>query len=312
VWNSHAFNITDEPAALDIWVNLEFAAPEEQRRPLERFVDISAIAKMRVPAFGADQVCQHYVAPVNASLLELASHTHKRGKRFHIFEGKFACQGGPRNGQPCTPFGPEPGFPVSDICSGAPCTSTQPPRVGDCNGDLEIRIDELTLGIAIALEQALPESCPRFDGDANGAVSVDELMGGIDAALRPRMRDAEQSLTYTSLSYADPLFLIYDPPKRLGGPYSTAAERTLTFCALYDNGFTDPAEVKRNSLVPTNAGPCRPTHCAEGQVGAACSTDAQCDTAPGAGDGFCDACTVGFSISTDDEMFVLAGSYVQD
>jgi hypothetical protein len=35
IWNSHAFNVTDRPGKLDIWVNLEFAAPEEQRYPQE-------------------------------------------------------------------------------------------------------------------------------------------------------------------------------------------------------------------------------------------------------------------------------------
>jgi hypothetical protein len=138
------------------------------------------------------------------------------------------------------------------------------------------------------------------------------LVIGVDAALRPRMRTADDSLVYTSLSYADPLYLTYDPPKLFGNSYSIPAERTLTYCALYDNGFTNGAEVKRNSLVPTNAGPCAPTNCAEGLVGDACRTDSQCDTVPGAGDGFCDACRVGFSITTDDEMFVLAGSYIRE
>jgi hypothetical protein len=81
---------------------------------------------------------------------------------------------------------------------------------------------------------------------------------------------------------------------------------------LYDNGYGNPGEVKRNSTVPTNSGPCVPTHCAEGAVGQRCVSDAQCDTASDAGDGACDACTVGFGITTDDEMFVLAGSYVRD
>ena len=33
VWNSHAFNLTGEPANLDMWINFEFAAPQEQVRP---------------------------------------------------------------------------------------------------------------------------------------------------------------------------------------------------------------------------------------------------------------------------------------
>ena len=36
----------------------------------------------------------------------------------------------------------------------------------------------------------------------------------------------------------------------MGATYSTPAERSLTFCTLYDNGYTDPATVKRKSTSP--------------------------------------------------------------
>ena len=53
-----------------------------------------------------------------------------------------------------------------------------------------------------------------------------------------------------------------------------------------------------------------------GRVGEPCAgssisqRDRSCDSSPGAGDGDCDACPVGFGTTTDDEMFVLAGSYL--
>jgi hypothetical protein len=309
VWNSHAFNINDEPAGLDMWINFEFAAPEAQQRPLQRFVDISAIFKMNAPAFGATEVCNHHVMPARSQLLELASHTHKRGKRFRVFAGDFACQGGPNNGQPCSPYGPDPDLPVADPCAGAPCESKQPPRVGDCNGDLVVSVDELVVGVNIALDNAGATACVRFDGDESGGVTVEELVAAVQAAISPSMRDADASLLYTSLTYADPLILSFDPPNRFGGPHATTAERTLTYCAMYDNGFTHPEEVKRRSLTPTNGIPCTPTHCVEGAVGQPCTRDSQCNT-PGADDGFCDACPVSFGVTTDDEMFVLTGSFV--
>ncbi len=37
--------------------------------------------------------------------------------------------------------------------------------------------------------------------------------------------------------------------------------------------------------------------------------DAFCDSTPGAGDGLCDACPVHGGVTTEDEMFVLLGSY---
>src|SRR5262245_41217307 len=309
VWNSHAFNLTTQPAGLDMWVNFEFAAPAEQLRPLERFVDVSAINKMRVPPFAADEVCHHHILPPDVVVTEFVSHTHKRGKRFRVFEGDFRCEGGRHAGDPCSPFGPDLDFATSDLCEGAPCVSKRPPKAGDCNGDLEVSIDELVTAVQRALGE-LPDTCARADGDGDGAVTVDEIIKGVAAALGPALRDPDESLVYTSLTYADPLVLNFDPPRHFGGPYSVPAERTLTYCALYDNGFTNPDEVKRNSRVPSNAVPCTPTHCAEGAVGDACSTDFQCDSTSGAGDGACDACSVGFGLTTDDEMFVMIGSYV--
>jgi hypothetical protein len=38
------------------------------------------------------------VLPRDVQLLELSSHVHQRGRRFRIFEGKFACQSGAGDG----------------------------------------------------------------------------------------------------------------------------------------------------------------------------------------------------------------------
>ncbi len=308
VWNSHAFNVTDTPATLDMWLNFDFAAPEEQLRLLERFTDASQIGKMHVPAFGAEEVCHRYVVPAGTALVELISHTHKRGKRFRIFRGDFSCQAGPHAGEACSPFGPDAGWPVPDPCGGAACASARVPRVGDCDRDSTISIDELVLGVAIALDVTAPSACPAFDADGSGKVRVDELVAAVEVALHP-FRDPNDSLLYTSLTYGDPLVLTFDPPESLG---AAPADRRLTYCALYDNGFTNPNEVKRRSQTPTNGRPCAPTHCAEGAVGAPCATDAACDSNPGSGDGACDACSVGFGVTTEDEMFVLAGSFVHN
>jgi hypothetical protein len=36
---------------------------------------------------------------------------------------------------------------------------------------------------------------------------------------------------------------------------------------------------------------------------------ALCDSSPGLGDGICDACTLHGGVTTDDEMFIMLGSY---
>jgi hypothetical protein len=38
--------------------------------------------------------------------------------------------------------------------------------------------------------------------------------------------------------------------------------------------------------------------------------NATCDSAPGAGDGWCDACPITAGVTTEDEMFLLFGGYV--
>lgn len=311
VWNSHAFNTTDEPAKLEMWVNFEFSPPAEQIRPLQGFIDISKISGMNVPAFSTQEICHHYALPAATRLLDLTSHVHQRGKRFRIFDGNFTCEGGARAGQACSPFGIDPGFPTPDLCAGAPCTSRIVPRGGDCDSDLIVTVAELVTAVNIALEREQVSACSDVDRDRNGKATVDELVTAVAALLGGGMRNAEDSLLYTSLTYGDPLVVSFNPARRVPAD-ATVADRTLTYCSLYDNGFTDPDAVKRHSRRPPNAAGCTPTHCAEGDVGKRCSRDGDCNSTPGAGDGRCDACSLAFGLSTDDEMFVLIGSFVSE
>lgn len=121
---------------------------------------------------------------------------------------------------------------------------------------------------------------------------------------------------YENLVYNDPTNQYYDPPLAFDSP--DAADRTITFCAYYENGLApdgsmDPVGVKRLSNTPENAaGTCRPVACTAGRVGDACDgpdDHATCDSSPGAGDGMCDACVLRGGVSTEDEMFILIGAY---
>jgi DNA-binding beta-propeller fold protein YncE len=55
--------------------------------------------------------------------------------------------------------------------------------VGDCNGDGAVTVDELVVGVNIALENTPLVQCPAFDANADGAVTVDELILGVTVAL---------------------------------------------------------------------------------------------------------------------------------
>jgi hypothetical protein len=54
---------------------------------------------------------------------------------------------------------------------------------GDCNGDGRVTIDELILGVNIALGSRPVTDCPAFDTDFSGEVSVAELIAAINVAL---------------------------------------------------------------------------------------------------------------------------------
>ena len=128
-------------------------------------------------------------------------------------------------------------------------------------------------------------------------------------------------LLYENMVYNDPLRKYFDPP--LAFDSEDAAERTLTYCAVYNNGVgadgePDPETVTRYSRMPESVeipgvpGACSPIACVTGQVGAACDgpeDDASCDTSPGAGDGWCDACAITGGESTENEMFLVLGGY---
>lgn len=134
----------------------------------------------------------------------------------------------------------------------------------------------------------------------------------------------------TTTEYNDPAQFEYHPPLALDS--DDPAERRFKFCSVFDNGLTDPGSVKRNSTSPrpptfgafVPGGPCYPPQitpingiergpvsCLAGpKKGQPCDgSDAFCDSAPGLGDGQCDACPLRGGVTTEDEMFILLGSY---
>jgi hypothetical protein len=54
---------------------------------------------------------------------------------------------------------------------------------GDCDGDGIVTINELILGVNIALGNLPVTACPAFDTNRDGQVSIDELIAAVNAAL---------------------------------------------------------------------------------------------------------------------------------
>src|SRR5262245_57949660 len=54
---------------------------------------------------------------------------------------------------------------------------------GDCGGDGEVTVDELIVGVNIALGIAALSQCTSLDASGDGEVTVDELIGAVNQAL---------------------------------------------------------------------------------------------------------------------------------
>lgn len=123
---------------------------------------------------------------------------------------------------------------------------------------------------------------------------------------------------YETFTYDEPLNKRFEPPLVFNS--ADPAERTLTYCATWNNGENADGSpnietVTRLSRRPANASACPPRACVAGNIGGSCAgkdDNASCDSSPGAGDGWCDACIIMPGASSDDEMFILLGTKVAD
>jgi hypothetical protein len=58
-----------------------------------------------------------------------------------------------------------------------------PACAGDCDGGGTVTIDELVVGIGLALDGATPDTCAALDRDGDGRIFIDELLRAVTAAL---------------------------------------------------------------------------------------------------------------------------------
>ncbi|MEM7136548.1 MAG: hypothetical protein AAF500_08215 [Myxococcota bacterium] len=131
---------------------------------------------------------------------------------------------------------------------------------------------------------------------------------------------------YRSFTYQDPLYQRFDAENNLPILDSPGVnDRTFRYCAIWDNGATNPMEVRRHSERPDantcsfgifsafiNGCGCEPSQraCLGGDnEGMGCNgDDSVCGEA-----GACDACPVWGGVTTEEEMFGILGAfYVQE
>jgi hypothetical protein len=89
--------------------------------------------------------------------------------------------------------------------------------IGDCNGDGQVAISELIVGVRIGLGQAAVSECPAFDADMDGRVTIAELVQAVAAAL------AGCPATPTLASSATPAATPTDTASPTQSPTATAS-----------------------------------------------------------------------------------------
>ena len=69
---------------------------------------------------------------------------------------------------------------------------------GDCDGDATVTVDELVIGVTIALGNRSSVACEHFDADGNGLVTVEEVVRAVHNALFGCEEYIDRTLTPTS------------------------------------------------------------------------------------------------------------------
>lgn len=100
------------------------------------------------------------------------------------------------------------------------------PCTGDCDGNLQVTVNELILGVNIALQNLSLSLCPNFDSNDNASVAVNELLQAVNNALCGCDHPCNGSTTSpTPTAILTPTAVVptptATPPPTLGGPTPT-------------------------------------------------------------------------------------------
>ena len=74
---------------------------------------------------------------------------------------------------------------------------------GDCDGDGAVTVDELLVGVNIALGNAPVSACPSFDSNGDGSVTIDEILTAVNNALERLSADADADGDTDAATHAD-------------------------------------------------------------------------------------------------------------
>ena len=135
------------------------------------------------------------------------------------------------------------------VVVGALASAAQGQCVGDCDGTGEVTINELIVGVNIALGNAAIDDCPSFDANSDGEVTINELIAAVNNALQgcpdneatptdtpeeatPTATDTPEEATPTPTDTpgeATPTATVMSEPPT---PTPTPTETTMTFSSV--------------------------------------------------------------------------------
>jgi hypothetical protein len=316
-WNSHAFNLTDSDTMMHARLNYYFA--KQDSYPVQPIFDTDRIFgfydrqnRPLIPPFTTNTICNDFVLPRPHGCYSQACNTGSD------CPSGFACD---TDVHRCRQIGSPVCNASSDCPSGTECVNLVAQLF-----DLSSHTHKHGKHFTISVPTGTDGSCPV---GATQETTSPPCPSGVSACCG----------LYDSFVYNDPADRTYNPPLAFDSEDPT--QRTVHYCSLYNNGCTaaagsgttqptcstkddgvvdgipDPTLVMRRSLIPPSAinsyppSLCKPVACATGKIGAPCSAgfDRVCDSTPGANDGSCDACPITGGESTQNEMFILIGSY---
>lgn len=102
-------------------------------------------------------------------------------------------------------------------------SSAAQPCTGDCNGDGGVAVDEIIVGVNMALSLLPLTDCQTFDRNGSSDVQIDELITAVDLALRgcaappPTVTASPESTTTPTFTEPPPTALPTATPTNVGG-----------------------------------------------------------------------------------------------
>ncbi|MGD9764339.1 MAG: hypothetical protein AB7V27_11535 [Candidatus Binatia bacterium] len=130
------------------------------------------------------------------------------------------------------------------------------PCTGDCNDTSTVTVEELILGVRIALGEVEVSNCPAFDRDGSGMVTIDDLLAAVSAALDGCPGAPSPTATATATESATP---VDGTPTHTGQPTATHTVEPTATHTVEPTATNTGQPTATNTVEPTATNTGQPT-----------------------------------------------------